>query len=74
MKRKIYDRLLEWKEKDHGSCAMLLDGARRVGKSYIADTGLLVAHYFMDDKFTDNELYRDIYIWQCFCEENCEYK
>ena len=31
-----------------------------VGQSYIADTGLLVAHYFMDDKFTDNELYRDI--------------
>ena len=45
-----------------------------VGQSYIADTGLLVAHSFMDDKFTDNELYRDIYIWQCFCEENCEYK
>lgn len=36
MKRKIYGRLLEWKEKDHGSCALLLDGARRVGKSYIA--------------------------------------
>ncbi|MBD5523568.1 MAG: ATP-binding protein [Lachnospiraceae bacterium] len=37
MKRKIYDRLLEWKEKDHGNCALLLDGARRVGKSYIAE-------------------------------------
>ena len=37
MKRKIYDRLLEWKEKDQGSCALLLDGARRVGKSYIAE-------------------------------------
>lgn len=37
MKRKIYDRLLEWKEKDHGSCALLIDGARRVGKSYIAE-------------------------------------
>lgn len=37
MKRKIYDRLLEWKEKDNGSCALLLDGARRVGKSYIAE-------------------------------------
>lgn len=37
MKRKIYDRLLEWKEKDHGKCALLLDGARRVGKSYIAE-------------------------------------
>lgn len=37
MKRKIYGRLLEWKEKDKGSCALLLDGARRVGKSYIAE-------------------------------------
>lgn len=37
MKRKIYDHLLEWKEKDQGSCALLLDGARRVGKSYIAE-------------------------------------
>lgn len=37
MKRKIYARLLEWKEKDHGNCALLLDGARRVGKSYIAE-------------------------------------
>lgn len=36
MRRKIYGRLLEWKEKDNGSCALLLDGARRVGKSYIA--------------------------------------
>ncbi len=37
MKRKIYNRLLEWKEKDNGNCALLLDGARRVGKSYIAE-------------------------------------
>lgn len=37
MKRKIYDRLLEWKERDKGSCAILIDGARRVGKSYIAE-------------------------------------
>lgn len=34
-KSKIYDLLLEWKEKDNGSCALLLYGARRVGKSYI---------------------------------------
>ena len=29
-------------------------------KCYMADTGLLVTHTFMDDWFTDNELYRDI--------------
>ena len=37
MKRKIYDRLLEWKEKSNGSTALLIDGARRVGKSYIVE-------------------------------------
>lgn len=29
-------------------------------KCYMGDTGLLVTHSFMDDKFIDNELYRDI--------------
>lgn len=29
-------------------------------KCYMGDTGLLVTHSFMDDKFADNELYRDI--------------
>lgn len=37
MRRKIYDRLLEWKRTDHGSCALLIDGARCVGKNYIAE-------------------------------------
>lgn len=37
MKRKIYDDLLKWKEKSCGQSAMLIDGARRVGKSYIVD-------------------------------------
>ncbi len=35
LKRKIYDDLLAWKEKSHGTSALLIDGARRVGKSYI---------------------------------------
>jgi len=37
MKRKIYRQLLEWKEKSKGKTALLIDGARRVGKSYIAE-------------------------------------
>lgn len=36
MKRKIYDELLNWKKKN-GQTALLIDGARRVGKSYIAE-------------------------------------
>ncbi len=37
MKRKIYDTLLEWKRMSNGRSAIMLDGARRVGKSYIAE-------------------------------------
>ncbi len=32
MKRKIYDTLVQWKREDAGHTAMLIDGARRVGK------------------------------------------
>lgn len=35
-KRKVYDELLEWKEKYADQSACLLEGARRVGKSTIA--------------------------------------
>lgn len=37
MKRKIYDRLLEWKHHENGKIAILIEGARRVGKSYIVN-------------------------------------
>lgn len=37
MKRKIYDTLTQWKNEEVGHTAMLIDGARRVGKSYIAE-------------------------------------
>lgn len=36
MRRKVYEKLLEWKQKSSGQSAVLLQGARRVGKSYIA--------------------------------------
>lgn len=32
-KRKLYDKLLEWKNNRHGKTAVLIEGARRVGKS-----------------------------------------
>lgn len=34
-KRKIYNRLLEWKNESKGNNALLIEGARRVGKSTI---------------------------------------
>lgn len=36
MKRKIYDKLLQWKREKNGATALMIEGARRVGKSYIA--------------------------------------
>lgn len=37
LRRKIYDQLLAWKQKRNGRTALLVDGARRVGKSYIVE-------------------------------------
>lgn len=37
MERKIYGELLKWKREDAGKTALLIDGARRVGKSYIVE-------------------------------------
>lgn len=36
MRRKIYDKLLDWKKRN-GTSALLVQGARRVGKSYIVE-------------------------------------
>ena len=36
-KRKIYDKLKQWKELSGGSSAVLLEGARRIGKSTIVE-------------------------------------
>lgn len=35
--RKVYDKLLTWKQEDNGKTALLLQGARRVGKSTIVE-------------------------------------
>ena len=36
-KRKIYERLLKWKEMSNGNSALLVQGARRIGKSTIVE-------------------------------------
>lgn len=36
-KRKLYDRLLEWKQVQNGKTAILIEGARRVGKSTLVE-------------------------------------
>lgn len=37
MKRKIYQKLLDWKQNRKGEVALLIEGARRIGKSYIVE-------------------------------------
>ena len=37
LKRKLYEDLLNWKNTSNGSTALMIDGARRVGKSYLCE-------------------------------------
>ena len=38
LKRKAYQKLLDWKETSNGSTAILVEGARRVGKSFLVES------------------------------------
>ncbi|MCR4661979.1 MAG: AAA family ATPase, partial [Clostridia bacterium] len=38
LKRKIYDKLVEWKDKYSKDYALMIEGARRIGKSTIVET------------------------------------
>ena len=35
--RKIYEKFLEWKQESDGRSALLIEGARRIGKSTIVE-------------------------------------
>ena len=37
-KRKIYSQILKWKQESNGASALMIEGARRVGKSTIVET------------------------------------
>lgn len=60
MKRKIYDKLLKWKN-SRSKSALLIDGARRVGKSYIAEqfakenykSYILIDFNYVSEEITD---------------------
>lgn len=59
-KRKIYDKLLEWKSISNGQSAIMIEGARRIGKSTVAE------------EFAKNE-YAD-YIILDFAKESADIK
>ena len=37
IKRKIYSKIVEWKQTCNGTKALLIEGARRIGKSTVAE-------------------------------------
>ena len=36
-KRKLYDKMLQWKKESNGETALLIEGARRIGKSTLVE-------------------------------------
>lgn len=64
MKRKIYTQLTEWKQESGGRTALLIDGARRVGKSYIAEAFAKAeyrSHILIDFNRVDQEI-KDLFV------------
>lgn len=64
MKRKTLDRLTEWKETSGGETALLVQGARRVGKSYIVEEFAKAEYksYILIDFNKVDEQVKDIFI------------
>ena len=56
MRRKILDTLWRWKNTENGRVALLIEGARRVGKSYT-----YIIHR-MDMKIANGIVYLPIYM------------
>ena len=58
-KRKAYDKLLKWKNESNGKTAILLEGARRVGKSTLAEEfakNEYKSHILIDFSNTSNDI------------------
>ena len=59
MKRKILDQLKSWKNKSNGETALLVQGARRVGKSYIVEEFAKLeykSYILIDFNLADNQV------------------
>ncbi len=64
MKRKIYQKLLDWKNLHKGQNALLIDGARRVGKSYTVEAFAKAEYksYILIDFNNTTQQVRDLFI------------
>lgn len=64
MRRKIYNQLLAWKRQSHGRSAVLVQGARRVGKSYIVEEFAKAEYgsYILIDFNLANQQIKDLFV------------
>ncbi len=82
LKRKIYEKLLEWKEKYSKNYALLIEGARRIGKSTIVERfaeenyksyviiDFAIASKHIKDNFKDNLNKLDVFFQNISLEYN----
>ncbi len=65
MERKIYTQLKNWKEQSHGRSALLIQGARRVGKSYIVEQFAKAEYksYILIDFNKVNQQVKDLFLY-----------
>lgn len=65
-KRKLYDKMLRWKQESNGETALLIEGARRVGKSTLVEEFAkneyksFILIDFSQNSEEVNELFKDI--------------
>lgn len=81
-KRKIYDRLVEWKQESNGKTALLIEGARRVGKSTVAEEfakkeykSYILIDFSVASKAVRENCLKMFLIWiifSCSCSYNTE--
>ena len=57
MKRKIYDTLLDWKKQRNGKVAVMIDGARRIGKKVSHVTEFCDFTHFSQKTFCDYNIF-----------------
>lgn len=62
-KRKIYDKFLEWKKESDGKTALLVEGARRIGKSTVVEDFARNEYesYILIDFSTASKAVRDLF-------------
>lgn len=60
-KRKIYEKLVEWKKESDGRTELLVEGARRIGKSTVVENFAKNEYesYILNDKLSTNLGYLD---------------